>query len=74
MSDSLQLALGVELPAEILTRVRQLSPRIEGWTAAELERDPASSPGTPPRRSIELRSLVFWDEPRDGATNSGAAS
>jgi hypothetical protein len=25
--------------------------------------DPTSRPGAPPRRSIELRTLVFWDEP-----------
>jgi hypothetical protein len=24
--------------------------------------DPSSKPGSPPRRSIELRTLVFWDE------------
>ena len=29
--------------------------------------DPSSLPGAPARRSIELRTLVFWDEPRDGA-------
>ena len=29
--------------------------------------DPTSPPHAPPRRSIELRSLVFWDEPKEAS-------
>jgi hypothetical protein len=28
--------------------------------------DPETPPGTPPRESIEVRTLVFWDEPAEG--------
>jgi D-2-hydroxyacid dehydrogenase (NADP+) len=41
MSGPLFVALGVELPPDIIERVRQVSPRIELRTAADLERDPS---------------------------------
>lgn len=41
MSAALPIALGVELPPALAERIRRLSPRVELWTPAELERDPS---------------------------------
>lgn len=59
-------------PAEVLL-LKIYDSRTDGTarlTAHTAFADPSSPPDAPPRRSIELRSLVFWDEPRDGAAAS----
>jgi hypothetical protein len=55
-------------PAEVLL-LKIYDSRSDGTarlTAHTAFEDPGSPPLALPRRSIELRTLVFWDEPRDG--------
>ncbi|MEY2934253.1 MAG: hypothetical protein RL033_5002 [Pseudomonadota bacterium] len=54
MSGPISIALGVELPADILERLRQISPRLELWTAAQLERDPSGY------QQAELALVAGW--------------
>ncbi|WP_437607576.1 D-2-hydroxyacid dehydrogenase [Sorangium sp. So ce834] len=56
MSASLTIALGVELPPEIVERARKVSPGVELWTAAELERDPSGY------REAEVALITGWLE------------
>ncbi len=56
MTSSLPIALGVELPPDIVERVRQASPRVRLWTAAELERDPSGY------REAEVAVVTGWLE------------
>jgi hypothetical protein len=61
-------------PAEVLL-LKIYDSRTDGTarlTAHTAFADPSSPAGAPPRRSIELRSLVFWDEPRDAAAPASA--
>ncbi|WP_437811001.1 D-2-hydroxyacid dehydrogenase [Sorangium sp. So ce1078] len=56
MSASLTIALGVELPPEIVERARKVSPGVKLWTAAELERDPSGY------REAEVALITGWLE------------
>src|SRR5688572_10412 len=56
MSSPLHIALGVDLPQDILERIRGLSPRITLRTAAELERDPSGY------RDAEVALVTGWLE------------
>jgi len=56
LSAALPIALGVELPPALIERIRRASPRIELWTAAELERDPSGW------RKSEVALISGWLE------------
>jgi phosphoglycerate dehydrogenase-like enzyme len=56
MSAPLSIALGVELPSEIIERARQVSPRVKVWTAADLARDPSGY------RDAEVALITGWLE------------
>jgi phosphoglycerate dehydrogenase-like enzyme len=55
-SATLKIALAVELPADIIEQIRQVSPGIQVWTAAELERDPSGY------REAEVAVITGWLE------------
>jgi D-2-hydroxyacid dehydrogenase (NADP+) len=52
----LTIALGVELPAGIIERIRHSSPRVKLWTKTELDRDPAGL------REAEVAVITGWLE------------
>jgi D-2-hydroxyacid dehydrogenase (NADP+) len=56
MSRPFSVALGVELPPDIVERVRRVSATIKLWTPAELERDPTGY------REAEVALITGWLE------------
>jgi D-2-hydroxyacid dehydrogenase (NADP+) len=56
MSALIEIALGVELPADIVEQARRVSPRVRLTTAAELTRDPSSL------RGAEVALITGWLE------------
>ena len=56
MSPAVRIALGVELPPDIVARIRQTAPQHEVWTAAELERDPSGY------HEAEIALITGWLE------------
>jgi phosphoglycerate dehydrogenase-like enzyme len=57
MSPPFQVALGIELPTELIERVRQVSAHAKVWTAPELERDPNGY------RDAEVALVTGWLAP-----------
>lgn len=56
MSPAVRIALGVELPPDIVARIRQTATQHEVWTAAELERDPSGY------HEAEIALITGWLE------------
>lgn len=56
MNTRARIAIGVELPTDIISRVSQVAPSFELWTSAELERDPSGY------RDAEIALVTGWLE------------
>ena len=56
MSASGRIAIGVELPPDIISRVSRVAPSFELWTSAQLERDPSGY------RDAEIALVTGWLE------------